>query len=169
MLGHLDRSGPQPRLIFTRTLAHPPEKVWRAITQPEHQKAWFPDHVEGEMRAGARLRFVIDGQPDATFEGEVRVFDPPRVLELRWGTDLLRFELEPAGRGTTLTLIDTFDELGKAARDGAGWHECLDLLEAELDGNPAAFGAGERWSEVHPQYVEAFGPEASTIGPLGTA
>ena len=29
------------RLRFTRALAHPPEKVWRAITEPEHLASWF--------------------------------------------------------------------------------------------------------------------------------
>ena len=29
------------RLRFTRTLEHPPEKVWRAITEPEHLAHWF--------------------------------------------------------------------------------------------------------------------------------
>ncbi len=37
-----------------------------------------------------------------------------------------RIELQADGAGTLLTLTDTFDDLGKAARDGAGWHECLD-------------------------------------------
>jgi hypothetical protein len=88
------------------------------------------------------------------------------LLELTWGTDVLRIELAPDGDGTRLTLTDTFGELGKAARDGAGWHECLDRLEAALDdADPAASGDG--WQRVHPAYVERFGPAASTIGPPG--
>ena len=47
---------------------------------------------------------------------------PPSLLELRWGDDILRFELEPDGAGCTLRLRVTFPVHGKAARDAAGWH-----------------------------------------------
>ena len=76
----------------------------------------------------------------------------------------LRIELRADGAGTLLTLTDTFDELGKAARDGAGWHECLDRLVSELDGTPQR-PMGELWVEVHPCYVTHLGPDAATIGP----
>jgi hypothetical protein len=92
------------------------------------------------------------------------VFDPPEVMEFTWGTDRLRIELRADGAGTLLTLTDTFDEPGKAARDGAGWHECLDRLVSELDGTPQR-PMGELWVEVHPRYVTHLGPDAATIGP----
>ena len=115
-------------------------------------------------RAGAQLRFADDAG-SFEFDGEVVEFDPPKVLAIRWGTDQLRFELQPDGANTILTLTDSFDELGKAARDAAGWHECLDLLVIELDGGTPDFKPGGRWAEVHPQYVAALGPDAATIGP----
>jgi uncharacterized protein YndB with AHSA1/START domain len=165
-LGRLDTSGTRPQLVFTRTLAHAPEKVWRALTEPQHLAAWFPDTLEGTVEAGATLRFVVE-EHDISFDGEVTVFEPPRLLEFRWGHDTLRFELRPDGDGTVLTLTDTIDELGKAARDGAGWHECLDLLEIELAGDRPAFAPGVRFGEVHPRYVAVFGSDASTVGPPG--
>jgi uncharacterized protein YndB with AHSA1/START domain len=162
MNGTLERAGAQWRLRFTRQLAHSPEKVWLAITEPEHLAAWFPDTVAGELTVvGAPLTF---GQPSGEFDGEVLACEPPALLELRWGTDTIRFEISPDGDGSTLTLIDTLAELGKAARDAAGWHECLDNLEHELDGTPP-LSPGERWKQLHPAYVEHFGPEAATIGP----
>jgi hypothetical protein len=42
------------------------------------------------------------------------------MLEFLWGTDLIRLEITPEHEGRTLTLLDTFDEQGKAARDAAG-------------------------------------------------
>ena len=86
-------------------------------------------------------------------------------MELLWGTDVVRIELRAAGDGTELTLIDTLDAHGKAARDGAGWHTCLDALDASLDGAQDPRQAMGRWKEVHRVYVESFGPEAATIGP----
>jgi hypothetical protein len=89
------------------------------------------------------------------------------VLEFRWGTDVLCFELRADGDGTMLTLVDTIDDLGKAARDAAGWHECLDVLAHHLGGDAPPWSPGDRWAQVHPGYVEAFGPQAATIGPPG--
>jgi uncharacterized protein YndB with AHSA1/START domain len=153
------------KLCFKRALAHPPEKVWRAITEPEHLAHWFPTTIEGEREAGAALRFSFPADQAPPFEGEMIAFEPPSLMELRWGPDVVRLELRPTEGGTELTLIDTLDERGKAARDGAGWHTCLDALELYLSEESGARDEMSRWKEVHPHYVESFGPEAATIGP----
>jgi uncharacterized protein YndB with AHSA1/START domain len=164
MTGTLEHTGDGPRLRFTRRLPHPPEKVWRAITEHEHLEAWFPDTIEVERwEVGAPLRFAVG--TDFSFGGEVLAFDPPRMLELRWGPDVIRLEVEADGEGTRLTLLDTLEEVGKAARDAAGWHACLDQLEHHLDGTAMPASSSQRWREVHPSYVESLGPEAATIGP----
>jgi len=170
--GTLEHTDAGPRLRFVRHLRHPPAKVWRAITEPEHLKAWFPQTVVLERWApGASLRFEHPSAPEATFSGEVLAFEPPRLLAFRWGTDVIRLEVEAEahGEGTKLTLLDTIEELGKAARDGAGWHTCLDLLEHHLDGTVPAWSQSDRWREVHPAYVRELGPEAATIGPSAGA
>jgi uncharacterized protein YndB with AHSA1/START domain len=164
-LGQLANTAAGPQLRFTRRLPHPPEKVWRALTETEHLRAWFPSRIVGEWRPGATLRFVDDEEREEPFAGRVVVVEPPRVLEFMWGTDRLRFELQPDGDVTILTLIDTIDDIGKGARDGAGWHECLDFLEAALEGQKPTPKPGEIWQQVHPKYVAEFGPEAATIGP----
>ena len=135
--------------------------MWRAITDPEHRQAWFPDTSIGDFTtAGAQLGFRV---PGAEFDGEVLAADPPRLLELRWGTDILRFELRPDGAGTVLEFSDTITEIGKGARDTAGWHVCIDRLGSALDGTSPDGNAG--WKVLNDRYVEAFGPEASTMGP----
>ncbi|HWH11152.1 MAG TPA: SRPBCC family protein [Solirubrobacteraceae bacterium] len=153
------------QLRFTRSLRHPPEKVWRAITEPEHLARWFPTTIEGERVAGAVLRFTFPGGQAPSFEGEMLAYETPSAMELRWGTDIVRFELRPNDVGTELTLLDTLVERGKGARDAAGWHTCLDALESDLGGEGNPRGQMDRWDEVHPRYVESFGPEAATIGP----
>lgn len=164
MNGTLEDLGGRWWLRFTRELAHPREKVWRAITQPEHLAAWFPQRITGDWVTGGKLAFSSPGGGGPDFGGEVLACEPPSVLEFSWGTDVLRLELEPSGAGCRITLLDTFGELGKAARDAAGWDECVDRLVRHLDG-AAPLPPGQRWSEVHPGYVEAFGPEGATIGP----
>jgi uncharacterized protein YndB with AHSA1/START domain len=168
MNGELDRHGERWQLRFTRELAYPAEKVWRAVTEPEHLDAWFPQRVVGEWRAGAPLAFESRDGEFPPFDGQVLACEPPSLLEFRWGPDVIRFEIVPHAEpatGCTFRLFDEFGELGKAARDAAGWHTCLDVLENHLGGTAAPWTSGERWGEVHPGYVERFGPEAATLGP----
>ena len=167
MDGQLEQVAGSWQIKFVRELPHPPDKVWRALTEPAHLSKWFPQDIEGERAAGATLRFISRNNEGPPFDGKMLTFDPPALMEFTWGDDVLRFELRghEDGRATVLTFTDTIEERGKAARDTAGWHECLDLLEYNLNGEPAPFGWGKRWAEVHPRYVKEFGPEASTIGP----
>src|SRR4051794_35981912 len=122
-------------LRFTRRLSHPVSKVWQAITTPSGLAAWFPFDVVGEREAGAALRFEFRKGEGPPFTGSMVEFSPESVMEVRWeGDETLRLELSGFEGGCALTLINRFDELGKAARDGAGWHTCLDALEASLAG-----------------------------------
>jgi uncharacterized protein YndB with AHSA1/START domain len=153
------------QLRFTRRLAHPQAKVWRAITEPEHLAQWFPTTIEGERAAGAALRFSFPNEIAPPMDGVMIAYEPESLLELGWGPDIIRIELQPVSEGTELTLLDALEERGKAARDGAGWHVCLDSLEAALGGSATARENMDVWHEVHPHYVDSFGPEAATIGP----
>ena len=165
MTGTLEQTTTGWALHFVRRLRHSPAKVWAALADPEQRAAWFPGTMTGELTPGATLRFAtgVDSVPD--FTGTVLAVEPERLLEFTWGEDVLRFEIEPTPEGCRLTLRDSIAELGKAARDGAGWHVCLEQLDVALAGRPDCDTPGERWTEVHPSYVAAFGPEAATIGP----
>jgi uncharacterized protein YndB with AHSA1/START domain len=164
--GQLEQiSDHQWRITFARTLAHPRDKVWRALSEHEHLRAWFPFEIEGEFAPGAPLRFSLREHDLPPMEGEMLAYEPPTLLEFRWGPDVLRFELAADGDDTVLTFTDTIEELGKAARDGIGWHICLDRLEYELAGKEAPWEPMQRHKELNPSYVERFGPEAATIGP----
>ncbi len=164
-LGRLERRDGQVLLTFTRRLPYPAPTVWRMLTEPEHLAAWFPTTIEGERAAGARLRFSFRDMEADPFDGEMLAFDPPSVMELRWGVDILRFVLEPRGAETVLVLSAALDEIGKTARDGAGWHSCLCLLAYEVAGRSAPLSASDHWKELRSTYADRFGPEASTIGP----
>jgi len=153
------------RLRFTRSLAHPPEKVWRAITEPEHLAHWFPTTIEGDRAVCAPLTFSFRGGQFPPFDGEMVEFEPQSAMEIRWGPDTVRLELRPIDDGTQLTLLDTLEERGKAASDGAGWHTCLGALERSLSGDADARDEMSGWRDVHEHYIESFGPEAATIGP----
>jgi uncharacterized protein YndB with AHSA1/START domain len=162
--GELYEKDGRYELRFVRLLAHPVDAVWQAVTSPEGLAAWFPFDVVGERAAGASLRFVFRDGEGEPFSGSMVEYSPPSVMELRWeGEETVRLEVRPSGSGCELTLINRFDEIGKAARDAAGWHACLDVLQASLAGE--SIDASARWGAVHPGYLERFGPAASTIGP----
>ena len=95
--GTLEPVGDSWRLRFTRRLAHAPDKVWRALTEPEHLKTWFPDEISGDWTVGGKLFFSSEW---GNHEGEVLAFDPPRMVEFRWGPDILRLEVTPDGDGS---------------------------------------------------------------------
>lgn len=59
----LDSTADGWRLHFERRLKHPPDKVWRAITEPGELRHWFPARINGDRHAGAPLRFVFTDAP----------------------------------------------------------------------------------------------------------
>ena len=70
-----------------------------------------------------------------TLTGTVLAVDEPKLLSYTWGDDeILRFELHPEGEGTRLVLSDQL-QASWAARNAAGWEDCLDRL-AGLPGRP---------------------------------
>ncbi len=163
--GRLERRDGRVLVTFTRRFPYPPGTVWRALTEPDQLAAWFPTTIEGERAVGARLRFGFRNNEAPPFDGEMLAYEPPSSMTLQWGDEELRFEVGGDSGGSVLTVTVAFDEIGKAARDGAGWHTCLDLLDAVVAGHDAPGSSVDRWKVVHPTYVDRFGPEASTIGP----
>jgi len=165
-LGVLEREGDLAVLRYRRHLAQPRAKVWRAMTDPAQLASWFPTTIEGEQAPGSSLRFGFRGVDLEPLLGEMLAFDPPQLLEMRWGDDVVRFELSDEGEGTLLELVVRFPEFGKAARDGAGWHVCLDRLALVLyHRHLASWEDDDGWRSIHPHYISALGPEASSIGP----
>lgn len=97
---------PEPRSpeLHVRHLPHPPERVFRALTEPAELGGWFPARVEGELREGAALVFVEDGR---RHEGRVVAFEPPRVVAYTFDGATLRFEVDEAAGGSVLIFTST--------------------------------------------------------------
>jgi uncharacterized protein YndB with AHSA1/START domain len=153
-------------LRFERDLQHPRAEVWAAITEPDRSAAWFPFRIEADCATGAPARFLATDGDGAAIEGAMLACDPHELWEARWADDeIIRFELEPTRWGTLLTLSNVLGDVGKAARDAAGWHVTLDRLAAHLDGEPAPEPTREGWDELFRDYADAFGAQAATVGP----
>jgi uncharacterized protein YndB with AHSA1/START domain len=155
----LDTTGPKPAVRLERHLPDPPAVVWQAITEREQLKAWFPCEViveGGRWEVGAAISFPFSSEViDMTLSGKVLAVDEPRLLSYTWGEEeVLSFELHPEGDGTRLVLTDQL-QAGWAARNAAGWEDCLDRL-AGLPAEPDA------WQRRFAAYSSAFEPQ---IGP----
>ncbi len=170
--GNLLRIDGRNALRFERRLPHPPEKVWRALTDPAQLSQWFPATPEWELAAGAKIRFSFpeeaptDDFVAADYEGEIVTVDPPRLFVFTWSGEVLSWELAPDGDGTRLTFQTIFDDVSRASRDAAGWDVCLEMLDLVLDGTtpPPQAEQMRRWDELFAGYVGDFGPEASAQG-----
>jgi uncharacterized protein YndB with AHSA1/START domain len=157
-------------LRFERPLAQTSERVWKALTERDELSAWHPSPFEFEPMPGGAVRYVGgEGFPELA-DGEVIEYDPPRVLAYTWGEDRLRWELHPREDGCLLILTHTFDDRLKAARDGAGWHICLQWLTRFLAGAPtgreeSGDGATPEWRELNHVYEERFGIDPTRATP----
>jgi uncharacterized protein YndB with AHSA1/START domain len=151
--------GTDPVLRLERRLAHPPGKVWRAVTDPAEMAHWFPARIETELKVGAPMRFTFEGDDKVT-HGEILEFDPPKVFVFRWNDDVLRLELLPDGPGCRLVFSHTHSAAGGgrlgAGRNAAGWDQCLAALSARLDGRPGEEPEEEMFRRIA-AYVERFG------------
>ena len=154
--GTLQKVGEGFVLRFERNYPHPVEAVWQALVEPKRLAEWFPSRIDGERRAGAKLRFVFEGHEGPVLEGSYRVFEPPRLLEFSWDADILRWELTPTAQGCTLVFTSTVQQRSNAPRDATGWDGCLDNLGRAVAGAAPA-GRTSDFAARYAEYVRAFG------------
>lgn len=128
------------RLEMTRTLAASPERVWHALTDPVALAAWFWPHlhntVETDPRVGGRYR-IAGPAAGIAVGGEYLEVDPPKRLVFTWRWEgeeeqsRVTVDLQPAGEGTTLTLVhDRIADDTTRDRFADGWRDCLERLSA---------------------------------------
>ena len=144
-------------LILVRELRHPPEKVWQALTDPAHLREWAPFDVDASLGTVGTVKLTWVGNPKP-IETRVTQADAPKVLE--YGDN--RWELEPMGDGTRLTLWSNIDRRF-ISWGAAGWHISFDVLDRLLSGTPIARLAGgdvmkfEGWQRLRAEYAKQFG------------
>jgi uncharacterized protein YndB with AHSA1/START domain len=183
-MGTVHQDGEVVVLSYRRDLRHPPEKVWRAITESTHLRHWFPADIVGERVAGAELRFVFWPEAvahageeieavgvtldDPALPGRMVTWEPPRLLELLWDTEHLRFDLEPVDAGTVLRVTVRAPEPGPRGYEStaAGYHICLDALVDHLDGTPTSIFDEQRSAALEQEYAATLGREDALGAPL---
>ncbi|HVH88638.1 MAG TPA: SRPBCC family protein [Terriglobales bacterium] len=158
------KDGEMWTLILVRELRHSPEKVWRALTEPEHLREWAPFDADKSLgTVGAKVKLTTVRAPTPkTSEITVMRADAPKVLEYNWGDANTRWELEPFAGGTRLTLWHNLNRRF-IAMGAAGWHICFDVLDRFLGGTPIGRMVGVEvmkfsgWHRLHAEYAKQFG------------
>ena len=122
-----------------REFAHPPEKIWRALTQPHLIEAWL---MKNDFVPALKHRFKLSADWGSV-DCEVLEIEPNRSLSYTWaamGLDsVVTWTLTPAGAGTHVKVEQTGFQPGQdAAYNGAkyGWNKftaALDEVLAKLD------------------------------------
>ncbi len=155
-------------LILTRELRHPPALVWEAITDPAHLAQWAPFDADRTLAAEGPVTLTTVGTPQPHItENRVTRAEAPKLLEYTWGGNDLRWELEPLGGGTRLTLWHNIDRR-YISWGAAGWHICIDVLDRLLAGEPLGRIAGpaamqvEGWQKLTAEYAAQFSGESKS-------
>lgn len=158
----VQKDGDTWTLIVVRELHHPPEKVWAALTDPASLREWAPFDADRSLAAVGPVKLSTIGTPTPNVSAtEVTRAEAPNLLEYRWGSNDLRWTLEPFGEGTRLTLWHNIDR-GFISMGAAGWHICLDVLERFVAGEPIGRIVGGEamkfdWPRLNQEYAKQFG------------
>jgi uncharacterized protein YndB with AHSA1/START domain len=137
------------RIERTVEIAHPPAKVWAALTTAEGLGAWFGNKASIDLRPGGAAEMTWDHGHKA--EMRVERVEEPSVFGYTWHIyglpdedprrTYVEFTLEPVGAGTRLTVVESgFGQLDDDAYEKAyggntqGWAselgELVDYLNA---------------------------------------
>ncbi|HEX3471723.1 MAG TPA: SRPBCC domain-containing protein [Silvibacterium sp.] len=161
------KNGEKWTLILIRELRHAPAMVWESLIDPVQLREWAPFEVDRRLdTTGAAVNLTWVGTANVSEATVIRA-DAPRMLE--YGD--MRWELEPLGNGTRLTLWHSIDRRF-ISWGAAGWHICIDVLERLLAGEAIGLIAGAAamnfgWQRLVTEYAKQFGTEAPSWPPKG--
>ena len=117
-------------LSFEFDLPHPPEKVWRALTEPALLAEWLLPVIGLKLEPGAEFTFKTQPYPgwDGTVNCKLVEIEEHRKLTYTWNVPFLEtvvtFTLTPTASGTHLSVVQSgFKEDQKREFGGAryGW------------------------------------------------
>ena len=129
-------------VVVEREIAHPPEKIWRALTQPHLIAEWL---MKNDFMPIVRHRFTLRGDWGGVLDCEVLAVEPHNALSYTWNfthddaaydlKSVVTFTLTPTSTGTLLRMEQVgFRPDQKQAYGGAkaGWQGFFANLEQVL-------------------------------------
>jgi uncharacterized protein YndB with AHSA1/START domain len=135
-------------LVIERVFPHPPEKLWRALTEGPLLAQWMMNN-DFEPVVGRKFQFRADPMPNwnGVVDCEVLIVDPLQRLSYNWGVGggeaagalqwVVLFTLAPVESGTLVRMEQSgFRPDQKAAYQGAnyGWQKFFGNLERVIGG-----------------------------------
>lgn len=141
-------------MTYTKTVSLPvtPDEAFALVTRPERLRRWMAVTARIDLRAGGAWRWTVT--PGNVAGGTVREVEPGRRVVLDWGWDLMpgaegslgtvTVTVEPAGDGSTVTLVHEGLDVEQEASHAEGWDHFLGRLEvaaAEGDAGPDDWAA----------------------------
>ena len=127
-------------VVVEREVAFPPEKIWRALTQPHLIDEWLMKN-DFKPVAGHRFNLRKDPQPDLSIviDCQVLVVEPNKTLTYTWAAygleSVVTWTLTPTSIGTRLRMEQSgFRPDRRQAYQGAkaGWRQSFAALEQVL-------------------------------------
>jgi uncharacterized protein YndB with AHSA1/START domain len=127
-------------VVVERELPFPPEKIWRALTQPHLIEEWLMEN-DFNPRVGHSFKLRRSPRPDVNIAIDCRVVtvEPNQTLSYTWAAfgleSVVTFTLTPTRTGTLLRMEQSgFRPDQQQAYQGAkaGWHHFIAALEQVL-------------------------------------
>jgi uncharacterized protein YndB with AHSA1/START domain len=122
-------------VVVEREIAYPPEKIWRALTQPHLIEEWL---MKNDFKPEVTHRFKLSADWGAA-DCQVLVIDPHKTLSYTWSAmgleSVVTWTLTPTGTGTRLRMEQAgFRQDQQQAYQGAtyGWRQFFGKLEQVL-------------------------------------
>ena len=128
-------------LVVERVFPHPPQKLWRALTESPLLAQWMMSNDFAPV-PGHRFQFRTEPKPNwnGIVDCEVLIVDPLKQLSYNWGVGasesglqwVVLWTLTPANGGTHLRMEQSgFSPDQKGAYQGAnyGWQKFFANLE----------------------------------------
>jgi uncharacterized protein YndB with AHSA1/START domain len=131
-------------VVVEREMPFPPEKIWRALTQPHLIAEWLMSN-DFKPAVGHQFNFRADYLPNGKLDCEVLAIEPNKTLSYTWGStsdnaafdvkSVVTFTLTQTPTGTHLRVEQSgFRPDQKQAYGGAkyGWQQFFGKLEQVL-------------------------------------
>jgi uncharacterized protein YndB with AHSA1/START domain len=129
--------------VIEREFPHPPEKLWRALTQPHLIEEWL---MKNDFKPVVGHNFNLSGEWGGVLDCKVLAVEPHKTLSYTWDFNhgdaafnlksVVTFTLTPTGTGTHLRVEQAgFRPDQKQAYGGAhaGWKRFFTKLEHILE------------------------------------
>ena len=129
-------------VVVEREMPFPPERIWRALTQPQLIEEWL---MKNDFKPEGGHRFNLRGEWGGVLDCEVLTLEPQKSLAYTWNfshedaafdlKSVVTFTLTPTGAGTHLRVEQAgFRATQKQAYGGAhaGWKQFFTRLDELL-------------------------------------